>query len=63
VLEWHFLTQLKLGGRLFAVVGTAPCQIALLMTRVSDTEWQRQTLFETVIPLLEGVAAKDEFVF
>ncbi len=63
VLEWHFLTQLKLGGRLFAVVGSAPCQTAILMTRVGDTEWQQQRLFETVIPPLEDVAVKDEFVF
>lgn len=63
ILEWHFLTQLKLGGRLFAVVGSAPCQTALLITRVSDTEWQQQRLFETVIPPLEDVAARDEFVF
>lgn len=63
VLEKHFLTQLKLGGRLFAVVGAAPCQTALLITRVNDMEWHQQKLFETVIPPLEDCAPMDKFIF
>jgi protein-L-isoaspartate(D-aspartate) O-methyltransferase len=63
VLEGNFLTQLKLGGRLFAVVGSAPCQTAFLITRVGDSEWQQQKLFETVLPLLEDVASINKFVF
>lgn len=62
-LEWHFLTQLKLGGRLFAVVGPALCQTAFLVTRMGDSEWQQQKLFETVLPPLEDVAVINEFVF
>ncbi|MCD6045270.1 MAG: protein-L-isoaspartate O-methyltransferase [Gammaproteobacteria bacterium] len=63
VLEKHFLTQLKLGGRLFAVVGEAPCQTALLVTRVGDAEWKQQRLFETVLPPLEDVATVEQFTF
>lgn len=63
VLGSQLLTQLQLGGRLFAVVGSAPCQEALLVTRVGPSEWQQKKLFETVLPPLEDVALGDKFVF
>jgi protein-L-isoaspartate(D-aspartate) O-methyltransferase len=62
-LEQHFLQQLKIGGRLFIVVGQAPCQTALLITRVSEKHWQQKKLFETVIPLLEDYNPVERFVF
>ena len=43
---------LKVGGRLFIVVGAAPVMEALLITRVSVSEWTTQSLFETVLPRL-----------
>ena len=45
-------TALKVGGRLFIVVGDAPVMEALLITRVSVSEWTTQSLFETVLPRL-----------
>lgn len=45
---------LKLGGRLFVVTGQAPVMQALLINRVSESEWTTQSLFETVLPRLNG---------
>ena len=45
---------LKVGGRMFVVIGHAPVMQALLITRVSASEWTTQSLFETVLPRLNG---------
>lgn len=45
---------LKLGGRMFVVTGDAPVMQALLISRVSESEWTTQSLFETVLPRLNG---------
>ena len=45
---------LKVGGRMFIVIGQAPVMQALLITRVSASEWTTQSLFETVLPRLNG---------
>ncbi len=45
---------LSIGGRLFAIVGQSPVMEALLITRVSETEWTTQSLFETDLPRLDG---------
>lgn len=43
---------LKTGGRMFVVVGQSPVMEALLITRVGDSEWTTQSLFETDLPRL-----------
>jgi protein-L-isoaspartate(D-aspartate) O-methyltransferase len=43
---------LKIGGRLFLVTGNLPIMQALLITRIGTSEWQTESLFETVIPPL-----------
>jgi len=55
--------QLTLGGRLFAVVGVEPVMEALLVTRVTDRDFRRQSLFETSIPALEKAPEPEPFVF
>ena len=50
----HLQHALTVGGRMFVVVGEAPAMQALLITRVGDSEWTRQSLFETVLPRLGG---------
>ena len=45
---------LKPGGRLFVVVGSSPVMEAMLITRVGESEWTRQSLFETDLPRLHG---------
>jgi protein-L-isoaspartate(D-aspartate) O-methyltransferase len=43
---------LKIGGRMFIIVGQSPAMQALLITRAGENEWTRQSLFETDIPAL-----------
>jgi protein-L-isoaspartate(D-aspartate) O-methyltransferase len=63
VYDTRFEKSLRVGGRLFAVVGAAPVMDAVLVRRVDDTEWIRESLFETVIDPLINAAAAAKFVF
>jgi len=63
VYDTRFEQSLKIGGRLFAIVGTAPVMDAILVRRVDDKEWIRESLFETVVEPLINAAAPDKFVF
>lgn len=63
VYDKRFERALRLGGRLFAVVGTAPVMDAILVRRVDESEWIRESLFETVIEPLIGAEAAQKFVF
>jgi protein-L-isoaspartate(D-aspartate) O-methyltransferase len=59
VYDPRFERALRVGGRLFAVVGSAPVMDAVLVRRVDETEWIRDSLFETVIdPLMNAFAVK-----
>jgi protein-L-isoaspartate(D-aspartate) O-methyltransferase len=57
------LDQLKVGGRLVAVVGQEPMMRALRITRSGEQQWRTEVLFDTVAPRLEGFAAKSAFTF
>ena len=57
------LKQLRVGGRLAVVVGEAPVMEAQLITCTADGIYNTVNLFETVIPALDGVAAKESFFF
>jgi protein-L-isoaspartate(D-aspartate) O-methyltransferase len=59
--EW--LAQLKQGGRLFAVVGTAPVMRACLVTCTGEGAYQRSDLFETVIAPLTLKQPARQFEF
>ena len=59
----RFERALAIGGRLFAIVGTAPVMEAILVRRVGTDEWGRESLFETVIDPLIGAPAAEKFVF
>jgi protein-L-isoaspartate(D-aspartate) O-methyltransferase len=63
VYDPRFERRLRVGGRLFAVVGSAPVMDALLIRRVDDGEWIRESLFETVIDPLVNATAPQRFVF
>ena len=45
-------TALRIGGRLFVVVGNSPVMEALLVTRIGESEWSTASLFETDLPRL-----------
>jgi protein-L-isoaspartate(D-aspartate) O-methyltransferase len=57
------LQQLKIGGRLAAVVGQEPVMQARLCTRVSEAAWRQTDLFDTVAPRLEGFGEPTRFHF
>lgn len=63
VYDPRFERCLRLGGRLFAVVGTAPVMDAILVRRVDAAEWIRESLFETVIAPLTNAPQAPRFVF
>ncbi|MEA3105755.1 MAG: protein-L-isoaspartate(D-aspartate) O-methyltransferase [Gammaproteobacteria bacterium] len=63
VYDTRFEKALRVGGRLFAVVGVAPVMDAILVRRVDSTEWIRESLFETVIDPLINAIAPQGFVF
>lgn len=54
--------SLNVGGRLFVIVGDAPVMEAKLITRVSETEFISENLFETVLPALRNAPQPDRFV-
>lgn len=53
---------LNVGGRLFVVVGEEPAMQALLITRLGENEWARESLFETVLPPLRNARRASRFV-
>jgi protein-L-isoaspartate(D-aspartate) O-methyltransferase len=55
--------QLVIGGRLFVIFGISPVMEATLITRISDTQWTREILFETDLPALVGTKHSNKFVF
>jgi protein-L-isoaspartate(D-aspartate) O-methyltransferase len=63
VYDRRFEQALRIGGRLFVVVGVAPVMDALLVRRMSETQWVRESLFETVLDKLIGAPGPDGFVF
>jgi protein-L-isoaspartate(D-aspartate) O-methyltransferase len=63
VYDKRFERSLRIGGRLFAVVGSAPVMDAVLVRRVDGGEWIRESLFETVIDPLVNATAVQRFVF
>ena len=54
---------LKFGGRLFAVVGTAPLMEARLLRRLGPNEFTSESLFETSLEALEHAPAPPLFRF
>jgi len=63
VLDTRFQEQLKVGGRLFVIVGVDAPMEALLVTRVAEGEWTTESLFETSLPALRNAGRPDRFVF
>jgi len=63
VYDTRFERSLRIGGRLFAIVGVAPVMDAILVRRVADAEWIRESLFETVVEPLINAKSAQRFVF
>ena len=59
----HLLAQLKVGGRLAAIVGQLPIMRATLFTRSSDHDFSSVEIFDTVAPRLSGFDEPTRFKF
>jgi protein-L-isoaspartate(D-aspartate) O-methyltransferase len=53
--------KLKLGGRLGVIAGRSPAMTAQVLTRISNQEWEVETLFETDRAPLVNSEAKARF--
>jgi len=59
----EFKSQLRVGGRLLAVIGEPPIMTAILYTCVAEGTLNEVGLFETCIAPLRNVVRPDRFVF
>jgi protein-L-isoaspartate(D-aspartate) O-methyltransferase len=59
----ELLAQLKIGGRLVAIVGQLPIMRARLVTRSSEHDFRSVDLFDTVAPRLRGFEEPSRFSF
>lgn len=55
--------QLTLGGRLAVITGDSPAMTAQVITRISDQEWETETLFETDLIPLTNANPNSTFTF
>ena len=58
-----FLKQVKVGGRIAAIIGQAPVMTAQVITRVSETAYDTVKVFETNVKLLSDSAKHSHFTF
>jgi len=63
VLPEAFSASLKIGGRLFAVVGEAPVMEAQRVACVAEGVYRTSNLFETSVPSLKNAMQPQRFVF
>jgi protein-L-isoaspartate(D-aspartate) O-methyltransferase len=59
----ELLAQLKVGGRLAAIVGQSPLMLAQIVTQASEGVFSTMNLFETVIDPLKSVKSAPAFAF
>ena len=57
------LKNMRVGGRLFAVIGSAPAMQAVLITRKNANEWETSDLFDTELAPLENGVRPTPFLF
>ncbi|HWV63542.1 MAG TPA: protein-L-isoaspartate O-methyltransferase [Oxalicibacterium sp.] len=63
VVPEKLLSQIKVGGRMFVVVGNAPAMTAQIITRTSDVAYDTVGVFETLIKPLRNAVAPSHFKF
>jgi protein-L-isoaspartate(D-aspartate) O-methyltransferase len=59
----NLLNQLKVGGRLLAVVGEEPVMRANVITRIAEQQWQTSQPWDTCAPRLQGFPEHKRFSF
>ena len=57
------LKQVKVGGRIAAIIGRSPAMTAVIVNRVSETGYDTVTLFETNVRPLSGAPSVSRFTF
>ncbi len=63
VLPEIFLQQIKVGGRILAIIGEAPVMSAQRITRESEHGYATDKLFETVVKPLHNAVTPSHFKF
>jgi protein-L-isoaspartate(D-aspartate) O-methyltransferase len=63
VLPDAFLKQIKVGGRIAAILGEAPVMSANIITRVSDVAYDTVKVFETNVKPLKAASTLSRFTF
>jgi protein-L-isoaspartate(D-aspartate) O-methyltransferase len=63
VLPEAFLKQVKVGGRIVAIVGEAPVMSCNIVTRVSEAAYDTVKVFETNVKPLTGAPVPSHFQF
>lgn len=58
-----FRQQLRIGGRLFIIIGTPPAMEAMLITRTGENAYSEEGLFETDVKALTNAEAPRTFEF
>ena len=62
-LPAELLAQLKIGGRLAAIVGSAPVMSAQVVTRLSEDSYDTLKIFETNVKMLRNAWRPSTFTF
>ena len=63
ILPEAFQQSLTVGGRLIAIVGTAPAMEVKRIRRLGEYSFEQKSLFETVVPPLRNAPEPARFVF
>jgi protein-L-isoaspartate(D-aspartate) O-methyltransferase len=63
LLPQALLDQLRIGGRLIAIVGSEPVMQAVRVTRLGEASFETVELFDTVAARLQGFEAPTRFAF
>jgi protein-L-isoaspartate(D-aspartate) O-methyltransferase len=63
VLPEAFLAQVKVGGRIAAIVGQPPSMEFVIVTRTGEASWNTVKVFETNVKYLTGAPAVSHFQF
>jgi protein-L-isoaspartate(D-aspartate) O-methyltransferase len=58
-----FRQQLRIGGRLFVIIGTPPAMEAMLITRTGENAFSEEGIFETDVKTLTNAEAPRTFEF
>ncbi len=58
-----YLQSMSIGGRMLAIVGEGDMMVVQLIRRITEWEWQTDSVFETVVPAMINAEPIPEFEF